>query len=521
MAIKRPDIYEHNNPNNAISDSDFVRGGIRTKVPNLPALGALASKADQMKEYATFVWVESENKYYVLVDKNNIGNINGWSSTILGSNSGGDEGTLPSIMIFKDTVPTYDDLEAVTGQEQGWVYGVIDTGKLYVWIEDYGGIVGNNIWKDMGVAIDFSNYYTKTQSDNRYINKQGINLGDTGNIPEMKVGDISGIYRGNPASNPVYEYSPFLQMSTVDTFGQIHLKFQDGEMSYRAGNVGDGYSPLRVSWDSANLVNPATQGWVTSLGYVLGDTATNVGFISGNKDYPYLRHNDTSIIELATKTWVNSQKGIANGFAPLNSNSLIDSAYLPSYVDDVLEVTNYGALPATGETGKIYVILNASGGYQANQQFRWSGGGYIALVSSPGTTDNVPEGTNNKYYTDARVGTYVATLGYATTSSVTSGLAAKMDKNATIKTISGNVTLDSTYNGAYCRITANCTITVPTGLGDFECYFYVVGNFTATFNASAVTANAPFGSVLKNNLKCYLKSVGTNSFDLIGDLLTS
>ena len=95
MAIKRPDIYEHNNPNYAISDSDFVRGGIRSKVPNLPALGALASKADQMKEYATFVWVESENKYYVLVDKNNIGNINGWSSTILGSNSGG--GDLPSV----------------------------------------------------------------------------------------------------------------------------------------------------------------------------------------------------------------------------------------------------------------------------------------------------------------------------------------------------------------------------------------------------------------------------------------
>ena len=56
MAIKRPDIYEHNNPNYAISDSDFVRGGIRSKVANLPALGALASKIDQLKEYATFVW---------------------------------------------------------------------------------------------------------------------------------------------------------------------------------------------------------------------------------------------------------------------------------------------------------------------------------------------------------------------------------------------------------------------------------------------------------------------------------
>jgi len=37
MAILRPDIYEHNNANYAIADSDFVRGGLRTAVADLTA----------------------------------------------------------------------------------------------------------------------------------------------------------------------------------------------------------------------------------------------------------------------------------------------------------------------------------------------------------------------------------------------------------------------------------------------------------------------------------------------------
>lgn len=209
------------------------------------------------------------------------------SDLVLKQEGGGGEGTLPSIMIFKDTVPTYNDLQAVTGQEQGWVYGVVSQGKLYVWIEDYGGIAGNNIWKDMGVTVDFSNYYTreevddlledyvvsdflntyfytKEQSNNRYISKQGINLRDTGNIPEMKTGDISGIYRGDGASNAVYDYSPFIQMTTADTFAQLHFNYLNGEMAYRAGNADIGYSPIRISWDTGNLVNPATQTWVNT-----------------------------------------------------------------------------------------------------------------------------------------------------------------------------------------------------------------------------------------------------------------
>ena len=91
------------------------------------------------------------------------------------------------------------------------------------------------------------------------ISKAGINLGDTGNIPEMKGGAISGIYRGNYGSTPVYVYSPFLQMTAADTFAQVHVNHENGEMSYRAGTLVSGYSALRTSWDNVNLPSPATQ----------------------------------------------------------------------------------------------------------------------------------------------------------------------------------------------------------------------------------------------------------------------
>lgn len=95
-----------------------------------------------------------------------------------------------------------------------------------------------------------------------------------------------------------------------------------------------------------------------------------------------------------------TQKGAANGVCPLNASSKIDSTYLPSYVDDVIEAyARSGQTPlsqnwlATGsasgtvispESGKIYVLMNdvTSGDdvlYSANSQFRWATNTYTKL----------------------------------------------------------------------------------------------------------------------------------------------
>lgn len=84
-------------------------------------------------------------------------------------------------------------------------------------------------------------------------------------------------------------------------------------------------------------------------------------------------------------TAIAAQKGQASGIAPLEADKKINSIYLPSYVDDVVEgyYSNgffYGDADhtnlITGEKGKIYVDL------VSNVSFRWSGSTYVVITSS-------------------------------------------------------------------------------------------------------------------------------------------
>lgn len=91
-----------------------------------------------------------------------------------------------------------------------------------------------------------------------------------------------------------------------------------------------------------------------------------------------------------------SNKNTANGYAGLDSNGKVASAQLPSYVDDVIEAANFAALPAEGETGKIYVAIDTG------KIYRWGGSAYVEISPSPGTTDSLTEGTTNLYFTTQR-----------------------------------------------------------------------------------------------------------------------
>jgi len=89
-----------------------------------------------------------------------------------------------------------------------------------------------------------------------------------------------------------------------------------------------------------------------------------------------LTQADAAAARATIGTLAASEKGSANGIAPLGSDSKIASTYLPSYVDDVIEVANYAALPGTGEAGKIYVTLDT------NLTYRWSGSAYVKISAS-------------------------------------------------------------------------------------------------------------------------------------------
>lgn len=129
-------------------------------------------------------------------------------------------------------------------------------------------------------------------------------------------------------------------------------------------------------------------------------------------------------------------------------SGVVPSSQLPSYVDDVLE---YATLPATGETGKIYV--NTTNG----KIYRWSGSAFIEVIASPGTTDAITEGSTNLYFTSARA-----------VSALSSSLAAKADVSHThtIANVTGLQTaLDGKQSaGSYAAATHTHTASQITDL---------------------------------------------------------
>lgn len=138
-----------------------------------------------------------------------------------------------------------------------------------------------------------------------------------------------------------------------------------------------------------------------------------------------------------------AQKGVAGGYVPLDGTGKVASTYLPSYVDDVLEYANLAAFPGTGETGKMYVALDT------NKVYRWSGSAYVEISGSPGSTDAVPEGASNLYFTAARVlATVLSGLSTATNAVITASDTVLSALGKLQKQISDNLATLTSHTGA-------------------------------------------------------------------------
>ena len=161
------------------------------------------------------------------------------------------------------------------------------------------------------------------------------------------------------------------------------------------------------------------------------------------------------------------------------TSGTIDSARLPSYVDDVIEAANLASFPGTGETGKIYVALDT------NKTYRWSGsayvyitsgavdsvGGYTGVVTATNLLDALKtvDGTGSGLDADLLDGNsaaafYLATnpSGYTTnTGTVTSvsgtGTVAGLSLSGTVTT-SGNLTLGGTLSTPVSTINDSTTV---------------------------------------------------------------
>ena len=147
-----------------------------------------------------------------------------------------------------------------------------------------------------------------------------------------------------------------------------------------------------------------------------------------DKDLPIQSNNDpVDPKDLARKSYVDQKAAdeAAAAVAAIDLSAKADlvdgkvpAEQLPSYVDDILEFADLASFPAEGEAGKIYVALDS------NKVYRWSGSSYIEMVASPGSTDAVPEGVTNLYFTDERAQTAVVPMF----NSLAAAVANKVDK---------------------------------------------------------------------------------------------
>ncbi len=196
-----------------------------------------------------------------------------------------------------------------------------------------------------------------------------------------------------------------------------------------------------------------------------------------------------------------ANKGVANGYASLGSDGKVPSSQLPSYVDDVVEAASFANLPATGESGKIYVALDTG------KTYRWGGSAYVEISAAPGSTDAVVEGSTNLYFTNARARAAISVTSAAasgsgslaynsstgvltfTPPSLSSYLTAESDTLATVTARGASTNTAVTFSGG---LTAS-SITVD-GFGGID---------TANLTTSATTA----GQVLDSNSATAFRTV--------------
>lgn len=147
--------------------------------------------------------------------------------------------------------------------------------------------------------------------------------------------------------------------------------------------------------DKSSLVAAINEVRTVALADVTPAASTTVaGKLETATDAEALAYASTVVA--LTPSNLAALRGANNGIATLDGSGTIPSSQLPSFVDDVLEFANAAALPATGSAGKIYTTLND------NKIFRWSGSVYVEISGSPGSTDAVPEGSVNLYFTNTR-----------------------------------------------------------------------------------------------------------------------
>jgi phage-related tail fiber protein len=280
-------------------------------------------------------------------------------------------------------------------------------------------------------------------------------------------------------------------------------------------------------------LNSAQNTWLDAI----TATSSEVNFLSGVTGNVQAQIN-TKQASLGFTPENTANKGIANGYAGLDSSGKVPAAQLPSYVDDVLEYATFTGFPVTGSSGIIYVAQDT------NKIFRWSGSAYVEISPTAGNADTATKlatsrtitlsgdvsgsvsfdgssdvtittaiGANSLVLGTDTTGNYVATIaaGTAGAQSGTSGLtisATAGEGTAATIALSNTGVTAGTYSmltvDAQGRVTAASTPTTLSGYGITDAQATLVsGTNVKTVNGASIlgSGNIDLGGAVTGILK--------------------
>lgn len=163
------------------------------------------------------------------------------------------------------------------------------------------------------------------------------------------------------------------------------------------GKVDGKVSSLTTQVSNLDTTVGTIQSDVTTAKSDIAQTKTDLSVVSGKVDQLVDGGESAAAVSVKLNDFI-ATKGQAEGLATLNEAGKIPESQLPSYVDDVVEAASESALPAAGESGKIYVATDT------NLTYRWSGTGYVEISPSIAlgeTASTAYAGDKGKTVTDA------------------------------------------------------------------------------------------------------------------------
>jgi hypothetical protein len=192
-------------------------------------------------------------------------------------------------------------------------------------------------------------------------------------VGQLPTADISG---GNFIP---HEVSGLLKKATItDLAAFINAS---GAVGFRAVSISDGGTLPTTDTNEFILVGPGTYNNVDGASPITVTEELNA--LVSNGDYWFIGVEIPIDAPPGDAIWGEIVGTLSNQTDLQNVLNLkadlvdgkVPAAQLPSYVDDIIEVANFASLPATGETGKIYLTLDN------NKIYRWSGSIYIEIAA--------------------------------------------------------------------------------------------------------------------------------------------